>query len=70
VAKELEVTKDKKVDVLQYDKRVMHRYLAEGKISQKEAESHLANLKDMSNECDDIADVVYGDKHMSSTEAA
>ena len=51
---------DKKVDDLKYDKRVMHRYLSEGKINQKEAEQHLETLPDLAEQCDDIAEIIYG----------
>lgn len=51
---------DKKVDDLKYDKRVMHRYLSEGKISQKEAEQYLEHLPDLADQCHDIAEAIYG----------
>ncbi len=52
---------EKRNDVLQYDKRVMHRYVTEGQISQKEVEKHLADLPDLSEECEDIADSIYSE---------
>jgi hypothetical protein len=52
---------EKRNDVLQYDKRVMHRYVTEGQMTQKEVEKYFAGLPDLSEECEDIADSIYGE---------
>lgn len=53
--------KKKSVDPLQFDKRVMQRFVTSGKMTSKELETHLANLPDLSDQCDDIAEMVYDD---------
>ncbi len=55
----------KKVDPMQFDKRVMQRFVTSGKMTNKELEAHLAALPDLSEQCDDIADVIFEDKHES-----
>jgi|GEM_PF-6775923 len=55
--------KKKHVDPLQFDKRVMQRFVTSGKMTGKELETHLAELPDMSDQCDDIADIVYEAEH-------
>ena len=52
----------KKVDPLQFDKRVMHRFVQEQKISRKDAEKYLADLPDMSAQGEDIAPKIYGER--------
>lgn len=51
--------KKKQTDPLQFDKRVMHRFVGNGKMTNKELETHLQNLPDLSEQCDDIAEIVY-----------
>lgn len=46
-------------DPLQFDKRVMQRFIADGKMTKEELEAHIENLPDMADECDDIAEEVY-----------
>ena len=53
---------NKKVDPLQFDKRVMNRFVQNQKLSRKDAEKHLADLPDLSAKADDIASKIYGDK--------
>ena len=56
------MAENKKVNPLQFDKRVMHRFVQSQKITRAEAEKHLANLPDMSEQGEDIAPKVYGEK--------
>lgn len=51
--------KKKPTDPLQFDKRVTHRFVANGKMTNKELDAHLQNLPDLSEQCEDIADMVY-----------
>jgi hypothetical protein len=51
--------KKKSIDPLQFDKRVMQRFVANGKMTSKELDSHLEALPDMTDACDDIAEMVY-----------
>ena len=53
---------NKKVNPLQFDKRVMHRFVQEQKVSRKEAEKYLADLPDMSAQGEDIAPKIYVEK--------
>lgn len=46
-------------NILQFDKRVMHRFVAEGKMKQEELEQHLEQLPDLTESCSDIADTIY-----------
>jgi hypothetical protein len=56
------MAENKKVDPLQFDKRVMHRFVQAQKITRQEAEKHLENLPDMSEQGEDIAPKIYGEK--------
>ena len=51
--------KKKPADPLQFDKRVMQRFVANGKMTNKELETHLENLPDLAEQCDDISENVY-----------
>ena len=51
--------KKKTVDPLQFDKRVMQRFVNSGKMTNKEREEHLENLPDLADQCEDIAEEVY-----------
>lgn len=53
---------NKKVNPLQFDKRVMHRFVQEQKISRKDAEKYLADLPDLSAQSEDIAPKIYAEK--------
>ncbi len=53
--------KPKKSIPLLFDKRVLARNVATGKVSSKEVEEHLENLVDMQDNCEDIADQIYGE---------
>lgn len=53
---------NKKINPLQFDKRVMHRFVQEHKISRKEAEKYLADLPDMSAQGEDITPKIYVEK--------
>ena len=48
-------------DFLQYDKRVMHRFVAEGKLTAEKAQEYLAALPDLADQCEDIANEIYSD---------
>ncbi|MEI6789673.1 MAG: hypothetical protein WCK42_00645 [Myxococcaceae bacterium] len=52
----------KKVNPLQFDKRVMHRFVQERKMTRPDAEKHLADLPDLSSQADDIAPKIYGER--------
>ncbi|MBH2006115.1 MAG: hypothetical protein I8H75_02035 [Myxococcaceae bacterium] len=52
----------KKIDPLQFDKRVMHRFVTNQKMTQKELQQHLQALPDLAQQADDISGRVYGDK--------
>lgn len=58
----------KKKDVLQFDKRVMHRYVTEGKTTHTELEAHLNALPDLSEQCEDIAELIYGHEEHTAKE--
>lgn len=51
--------KKKQVDPLQFDKRVMHRFVGNGKMTNKELETHLQELPDLAENCEDISETVY-----------
>ncbi len=51
----------KKMDPMLFDKRVMHRNVAEGKVSQNEMEEHLHKLPDLEDQCEDIAPMIFAD---------
>jgi hypothetical protein len=51
--------KKKNIDPLQFDKRVMQRFVTNGKMTNKELESHLQHLPDLAEQCEDISEVVY-----------
>ena len=59
--------KKKLVDSLQFDKRVMHRFVGSGKISNKELGAHLDKLPDLQDQCEDISEIVY--EHFKEAEA-
>ena len=46
-------------DPLQFDKRVMQRFIKDGKMTKKELEAHIEALPDLAEECEDIAEEVY-----------
>ena len=48
-----------KENILQFDKRVMHRFVSEGKMKQEELEKHLEELPDLTEACSDIADMIF-----------
>jgi hypothetical protein len=43
-----------------FDKRVMERLVQKGVVKQAEVDKHLGALKDMTDQADNIADLVYG----------
>ena len=51
--------KKKPTDPLQFDKRVMQRFVANGKMTNKELDTHLENLPDLAEQCEDISEIVY-----------
>jgi hypothetical protein len=59
--------KKKHIDPLQFDKRVMQRFVANGKTTNKELDAHLANLPDMAEHCEDISETVY--EHFKDVDA-
>ena len=58
--------KNKKLDTLQFDKRVMHRFVGNGKITNKELDAHLDSLVDLQENCEDISELVY--EHFNESE--
>lgn len=63
--------KKKSIDPLQFDKRVMQRFVTSGKMTSKDVEHHLEALPDLAEKCEDISEVVYehfndGDGHDNS----
>lgn len=40
------------------DKRVVQRYVAEGKLKKEQVQAHTESLKDLSSECEDMSDAV------------
>jgi len=50
-----------------FDKRVMPRYLREGKISHEEVKKHLDSLPDRAEDGEDIADKIF-EERVSSVE--
>lgn len=56
------MAENKKINPLQFDKRVMDRFVQNQKISRKEAEKYLAELPDLSVRADDISSKVYGER--------
>lgn len=51
--------KKKPADPLQFDKRVMQRFVTSGKMTNKDLDTHLDNLPDLAEECEDISETVY-----------
>lgn len=51
--------KKKTQDPLQFDKRVMQRFVNNGTMTFKELDAHLSALPDLADQCEDIAEVVY-----------
>ena len=53
--------KKKKSDstIATYDKRIVERSVARGKISRADLDTHLKQLPDLENQADNIADKVY-----------
>jgi hypothetical protein len=43
-----------------FDKRVYERLVARGTLTKAEVEKHLSSLKDVADQADNIADLVYG----------
>lgn len=43
-----------------FDKRVYERLVARGTLTKAEVDKHLAALKDVGDQADNIADLVYG----------
>lgn len=60
--------KQKQLNPLLIDKRVMARNVAAGRISQEEAESYLAQLPDNTGNFEDIAPLIYGDDTTKTAE--
>lgn len=58
----------KKIDPLQFDKRVMQRFVTSGKMTAKDLEAHLEALPDLADQCEDIAEVVY--EHFNEGESS
>lgn len=56
------MAENKKTNPLWFDKRVMHRFVQNKKLSPKDAEKYLANLPDTSAQGEDIVPKIYGDK--------
>jgi len=52
----------KKLNAENVDKRVMNRMIREGRLGQTDVESYLGKLPDLSGQCEDIADTVFGTK--------
>lgn len=65
---ETRVTKHEPTELLPYDKRVMHRFVAEGKIQAEDAKKYLENLPDLSDQCVDIADEIF-ESHSDANQA-
>lgn len=53
---------NKKVNPIQFDKRVMHRFIQSKKMTLQEADKHLAQLPDLSEQAEDISCKIYGEK--------
>lgn len=53
---------NKKVNPLQFDKRVMHRFVQAQKMTRQDVDKYLTNLPDVSEQGEDIAPKVYGEK--------
>ncbi len=56
------MAENKKINPLQYDKRVMNRFVQNQKMSQKDVAQYLQSLPDMSAQGEDIAPKIYGEK--------
>ena len=42
------------------DKRIMERMVSRGALSRTDVENHMKNLPDLTEQCDNIADKIYG----------
>ena len=56
------MTENKKNDPLQFDKRVMHRFVQNKKMSSKELDQHLTKLPDLESQSEDIAPRIFVEK--------
>lgn len=50
------------------DKRVVDRLVSRGAVTKAELEKHLAGLKDVSDQAENIADIVYGQVDKSNVQ--
>ena len=47
------------VEQLRYDKRIVERFIEQGKVTRNDHKKHLKNLADLSEECDDIEEEIF-----------
>jgi hypothetical protein len=59
------VVQKKENEDLNFDKRVMQRNIAEGRVSREEADAHIKALPDMSEFAQDISAKIYGEEEES-----
>ncbi|MES2503630.1 MAG: hypothetical protein V4534_02005 [Myxococcota bacterium] len=56
------MTDKKKNDPLQFDKRVMHRFVQNHKMTAAEVQQHLTKLPDLESQSEDIASRIFTEK--------
>lgn len=44
---------------LKYDKRIIHRFIEQGKVKASELENHLNDLPDLSDKYEDISEEIF-----------
>lgn len=58
----LNMPENKKVNPLQFDKRVMHRFVQNLKMSSQDLERYLNKLPDLESQSEDIAPKIFSEK--------